>query len=140
MYFNINAKYYHFTYKNELYHSGTKLIFNGKCFLGQNETILNNQMVTWLYDQGGDVYFSDDVNTYTCKQWNFVKRIVQIVPDVGLSIPTEQKTEVYWTEDMVTKTLWYIIIMLVAVIFYERIGIWILATIIWYTSTFKKKN
>lgn len=140
MYFNANAKYDCFTYKNKLYYSGTKLIFNGKCFLGQNETILNNQMVTWLYDQGGDVYFNDDINTYTCKQWDFVKRIVRIVPDVALSTPTEQEAEIYWTEDMVTKTLWYIIIMLVAVIFYERIGIWIIATIIWYTSTFKKKN
>lgn len=140
MYFNPNAKYDSFTYKNELYYSGTKLIFNGKCFLGQNEIVLNNQMVTWLYNQGGNVYFSDNTNTYMCKQWDFDKRIVQMVIDTTASTTTEQKAEFYWTDDMVTKTIWYIIIMLVAVIFNDRIGIWILATIIWYASTFKNKK
>lgn len=139
MYFNPNAKWHSFTYKRTHYPSGTKVIYNGKCYLNDKEVILNNKIVTFLYDQDDRTYFQDNVNTYTCLLWEFSNRIVQIVVDKKPE-PVSQKTEIYWTNDMVTKTLWYIIIMLAAVIFKDCIGIWILATIIWYNSTFKKNK
>lgn len=155
MYFNPNAKWYSFTYKNTPYSSGTKLIYNGKCYLNEHEVVLNNRIVTYLYDQNNKTYFQDNDKIYTCLPWEFTKRIVNII--VGEKQEAEfcwtnnmivgekqtlakQETEFYWTNDMVVKTLWYIVIMLVAIIFKDCIGIWILATIIWYNSTFKKEK
>lgn len=139
MYFNPNVKWHSFTYKKTPYSSGTKLIYDGKCYLNDKEIRLNNKIVTYLYDQGNKRYFKDNNYIYTCLTWEFTDRIVKIIVDT--SPPQEnKKTEIYWTDDMVSKTLWYIIIMLVAVIFKDCIGIWIFATIIWYNSTFKKKK
>ena len=52
-------------------------------------------------------------------------------------IPSAKQKEIIWDDWMVAKTLWYIVIMVIATIFYGRIGIWILATIIWYLTTIK---
>ena len=138
MYINWDAKWYSFNYKNTPYPSGTKVVYNGRCCLNENEITLNNHVVTFLYDQGDKTYFKDNNNIYTCLLWEFSNHIVKIVVDKKPE-PVVQKTEIYWTNDMVAKTLWYIVIMVVAIIFKDCIGIWILATIIWYNSTFKKK-
>lgn len=148
MYYNLNGKCDYFTYKRQSYYCGTKLIYNGKCCIHDVETILNNKVVTYLYYENGKEHFQDNNNNiYTCPIWEFEKRIVKIVKDTAPTlkststfVPEKQQTEIYWTNDMVAKTLWYIIIMLAAVIFKDCIGIWILATIIWYNSTFKKKK
>lgn len=139
MYFNPNEKWYSFTYKNQSYSSGTKLIYNGKCYLNECEVVLDNQIVTYLYNQNNKTYFKDNSITYTCLPWEFTKRIVKIVVDTK-PVSAKEETEFYWTNDMVVKTIWYVIIMLAAVIFKDCIGIWILATIVWYNSTFKKKK
>lgn len=139
MYYNPNAKWCSFTYKDKPYSSGTKLIYNGKCYLNESEVILNNQIVTYLYNQNGKTYIKDGDKTYTCPSWEFTYKIVKIIVDANQP-PVIQKTEFYWTDDMVSKTLWYIIIMLVAVIFKDCIGIWIFATIVWYNSVFKNKK
>lgn len=147
MYFNPNTKWNYFTYKKETYLSGTNLIYNGECLLNEKVIMLNNVPVIWLYSQNGKDYFTNNGLIYTCPSWELNYRIVRIVPKVIIEETktenrqyiTKQNNEIYWTESMVTKTLWYIIIMLVAVFFNERIGIWIFATILWYTSTFKKK-
>ena len=141
MYVNQNAKWYSFTYKKTPYPTGTKLIYNGKCNLNECEIVLNNQIVTYLYRENGKVYIQDDNKIYTCPSWEFEKRIVKIVMETKvMPMPVKQETEFYWTNDMVAKTLWYIIIMLVAVIFNDCIGIWILATIVWYNSIFKDRK
>ena len=138
MYFGSNQKWYSFTYKNTPYPSGTKLIYNGRCHLNEVEIMLDNKIVVYLYNQNNKTYFTDNNNTYTCPPWEFTKRIVKIVIEPK-PVPINQKTEIYWTDDMVVKTLWYIVIMIAAVIFKDCIGIWIFATIVWYNSTFKNK-
>lgn len=135
-----STKYDGFIYKNVSYHSGTKAIFNGKCFINQTETTLINQPIVYLYTEKTDVYFQHEDIVYHCSSWDFKNRIVKIIADTN--IPTlSEKTEVfYWTDDMVTKTIWYVVIMAVGTLFYARIVIWILATIIWYSSTFKNNK
>ena len=129
-----------FVYQNQIYNSGTKLLYNGNCYVDNQEINLNNQVVTWLYAQNGDEYLSFNGAIYTCPSWKFKNQIVKIVDDTTTIIKSgNQKTEIYWTDSMVAKTLWYIIIMLAAVIFNGRVVIWILATIIWFTSTFNNK-
>jgi hypothetical protein len=143
MYFNPNTKWNYFTYKKETYLSGTNLIYNGECFLNEKVIMLNNVPVTWLYSQNGRDYFTSNGLIYACQSWELNYRIVKIISTTSLienrQCVTKQKGEFYWTEDMVTKTFWYIAIMIAGVFFHARIGIWIFATIIWYVSTFKKK-
>ena len=142
MYINFDAKCDYFTYKRDVYSPGTQVVYNGKCYINETETVLQNQIVTWLYCENGKHYFKRNGTIYTCPSWEFTNRIVKIAynPSKQSNVnKQEQNTEIYWTNSMVAKTLWYIIIMLAAVIFNDRIVIWILATIIWYTSTFKNK-
>ena len=146
MYHDPSIKTYNFLYKNTTYLSGTKLIYDGKCFLNNRLVILNNVMVTWLYYQYGNYHFEYNNQIYTCPTWEFNYRIVKIIPVItketnySNQTHTKKKKEIYWTEDMVAKTIWYILIMLVGVIFHARIYIWVFATIIWYISTFKNKK
>jgi hypothetical protein len=128
-----------FCWKNQPYYSGTTLVYKGKCFLEDKEIILNNEIVTFLYSKQY-AYFKDSNGViYTCPSWNFTYGIVYIINDPNKPKPIEKEPEFYWTDEMVTKTLWYIIIMLVATIFKDAIFIWIFATIIWYNSVFKNK-
>jgi hypothetical protein len=141
MYFpNSDGKYYKFYYRNKFYEAGTKFIYNGSCLSDGKEVFLNNQVCEYLYVENLTTYFKCNENIYTCKWEEFKWHICGIIEEKIEPPPIMQETVFYWTDEMVTKTIWYIVIMLAATIFYDRIGIWILATIVWYISTFKKKN
>jgi hypothetical protein len=141
MYFGEPKKrLYNFDYKGRFYNSGTKFIFNGKCLLDGEEVVLNDAICEYLYTENLLRHFKYNENIYTCRWEDFEWRIRGVIEDKVEQPVVQQKTEIYWTDDMVTKTIWYVVIMLAATLFYCRIGLWILATIIWYTSTFKKKN
>jgi antibiotic biosynthesis monooxygenase (ABM) superfamily enzyme len=125
-------------YNGKAYDAGTKFIYTGRCMLNQEETFLDRAVVSFMYSCGLDKYFTDGNNVYSCQKNEFDLHIVSIIIDENKSPPND-KTEIYWTDSMVTKTIWYIVVMLAAVLFNERIGIWIFATIIWYNSMFNKK-
>ena len=136
MYYNryniSDIKFTCFTYNKKSYPAGTKFIYNGKCISNGEVTILNNEAVSFMYGYKSNQYFQNESNIYMCPDNEFINNIVKI----GVESP---KQEFYWTDSMVVKTIWYIIVMLFAIIFKERIGIWIFATIVWYCSVFKKK-
>lgn len=139
IYMNEHTKIGTFSYKNKCYHNGTKILFNGKCILNGNEVFLNNVIVSFMYSQGKYKYIKYNNNVYMCPWQSFEKSIVKIVTDENKAPPVKAKEEFYWTDSMIAKTIWYVLIMLIATIFHERIGIWILATVVWYFSTFKNK-
>lgn len=144
MYIN-SSRYDGFIYNNISYHSGTKAIFNGKCFADKTEMTLINQPIVYLYTEKTNVYFQHNDIVYHCNSWDFKNRIVKIIVDTNIptttTTMTTNKTEVfYWTDDMITKTMWYVVIMIVATLFHARVALWILVTIIWYTSTFKNNQ
>jgi len=139
MYMSQNTKLKSFVYNKKVYQSGTNFIYNGKCILDKKEIYLSNAVVTYMYHCGQYQYFKDDNNVYVCIWQDFENNIVQIVTEENKAPPVKAKEEFYWTDSMVAKTIWYVIIMLVATVFHARIGIWILATVIWYFSTFKNK-
>ncbi len=138
MYMTHNWKVGCFTYNNKVYQAGTKVAYSGPCILNNNRIIVNNLLVSFMYYDGGYVYCQNGDDIYKFLNNEFEKNIVRIVTDYNKAPPVA-KEEFYWTDDMVTNTIWYVIIMLVGTIFYDRIAIWIIATIIWYFSTFKKK-
>lgn len=143
IYMNEHTKVSTFSYKNKCYHNGTKILFNGKCILNGNEVFLNNAIVSFMYSQDKYKYLKYNNNVYMCPCVNFETCVIKIVTDENKAPPikdlAKEKEEFYWTDSMVVKTIWYVIIMLAATIFHDRIGIWILATVIWYFSTFKNK-
>ena len=138
MYAVNNWKVASFTYNNKVYQAGTRVLYNGPCIVNNNRTVVNNVAMSFMYYDGEYVYCKNGDAVYSFTNEEFKKNIVRILLDENKA-PPETKSEFYWTDDMVTNTIWYIIIMLVGTIFYDRIAIWILATIIWYFSTFKKK-
>ena len=134
-----NSRYEGFLYKKISYASGTRVLFNGSCFLDDAEIVLTNQIATYMYTEKTKVYFRCNDLTYYCDMLDFEQRIVRIiVEECGHRLG--QETYIHWTDAMVTKTLWYIVVMLLAIIFNDRIGIWVFATMVWYISTFKSQK
>lgn len=130
-------KIYNFWYKNKQYHSGTEFIYSGYCQLNGKEVMLKRQRCIYLYCENYQtVYFRSNANIYTDDAFYFSYGIEQIIP-VENSVTNEQLY--YFTDDMFVNTIWYIVVMLVATIFNDRIAIWIFATTIYYLTTFHKK-
>lgn len=127
-----------FTYNNKVYQAGTQIVYSGPCIVNNNKLIVNNLIVSFMYYDGVYVYCQNEDNIYKFLNNEFRKNIIAIITDYNKA-PPNTSSEIYWTDDMVAKTIWYIIIMLIGAIFYDRIAIWIFATIVWYFSTFKKK-
>lgn len=127
-----------FTFNNKVYQAGTKVIYSGPCILNDNAIMVNNLAVNFMYYDGMYVFCKNGNTIYKFLGSDFDKNIVMVVAD-GNKSPPVTKEEFYWTDDMVINTIWYVIIMIISSLFYDRIGLWILATVIWYFSTFKKK-
>ena len=127
---------------NNVYHKGTKFKYTGLCHTENGDVTLNNATCTFLYADFDKYYFDYNNEVYFCDKnklaWNFRGFIQEYKAKPIQQQPTEEWTE--WTEDMIVKTMWYVLIMIVAILFKEVIGIWILATIVWYKSTFKKNK
>lgn len=140
MYFNPNNKWHSFTYKNQSYVSGTRVVYNGKCYLNECEVELNDKTVTFLYTQHNKTFFNDGDILLTCPSWEFSNRIITIIDPNSKTRSIQKENEFYWTDDMVIKTIWYVLIMLAAVVCNGRIFIWILSTMVWYDSVFNNKK
>lgn len=131
------VKFTWFKHNGKIYNSGTKLIFNGMCFVNGSMIFLNNKIVTFEYEKQYISYFKYNNIIYSCPCNEFSKKIVKILSNAKIANNTNKKPTFYWTDEKVSKTLWYIIIMAISIIFNDRIIIWIIATVIWYVSVFK---
>lgn len=129
---------YNFNYNKQFYPSGTKFIYKGIGIDNFGHSILlNNEEIIWKYYKNRNCYFLYNNKMYQCPFQKFKDGIIGLAHETTVNI-TPQKEEFYWTDEDVSKTIWYICIMLFAIIFHDRIFIWILATFIWYRSVFKK--
>ena len=137
-----------FEYKNKFYQSGTKVLFNGKCFLNDKEVYLSNVVVEFMYTDNGWVFKYNDriyiykYNKHTPELWQKQLEgcIMEIITDQSQTLHKQKTKEVIWTDGMVAATIWYVGVMLFATIFHARFGIWILATIIWRNYINKNKT
>ena len=140
-YFKPMDKIEYFDFWNRHNPTGTKFIFTGKCYVDGKEIELNNALCEFMHiDFKFIAYFKHNNAICSCTERDFKWGIRKLISEPKIPVVMQKEPEFYWTDDMVTKTIWYVIIMLVAVIFKECIGIWIFATLIWYNSTFKKKK
>ena len=150
----------YFVYNDVLYNKGTKVKFTGIIEKYHN-IVLNfvEEEIEFLRLQQNaccvwEAYIKYKDEVYWCTEKEFIDGIVSIgIPinqnrykrqedqkqiDTAKEYYTtyeEKPKEIIWDDWMVAKTLWYIFIMALATIFHGRIGIWILATYIWYTTT-----
>ncbi len=122
----------YFTYNGEKYGVGTEFWFTGLCYLRGSTVFLKNERCVFKYVSPGDsVVF--DVNGETA--WCSIRAFRNSI-HIGCETETESAhEELYLSEKSFNKLLWYIIIMVVGVIFYDRWLIWIGATIVFITTT-----
>ena len=108
-----------------------KIIIDGKPFVADsNETILSVARKNGV--EIPTLCFLKNLNEpASC-------RICVVEVEGARNLVTACSTKI--KDGMVVKTIWYVIIMLTAIIFNDSIGIWILATIVWYNSVFNKKK
>lgn len=125
---------YGFYYKGKEYGKDTKIIYNGVCNLNGEKVHLNNETLILRYFEGAHVCFEYKNKMYKSYVGDFFPCIV----DVTNESPKLTKKEVVWTDGMVTATLWYVVVMIGAIFMYDRISIWIIATIVW--RGYMKKN
>ena len=140
-YFKPSDKMNYFNFWNRQNETGTKFIFTGKCYVDGKEIELTNALCEFMHrDFKFIAYFKYNGMVCSCAEKDFIWGIRTLVIEPKITVATQKTQEFYWTDDMIIKTIWYVIIMLVAVIFKECIGIWIFATIVWYRSVFKNKE
>lgn len=134
-----DTKLYWFTYRDKMYQQGTLLIFNGECSADNQDVVLYNATVKFLYSQNGLTYFACDNQIYQCKQWDFKYRIIEIL-NTNMIGNKSVKVEKYMTDQQIICTVWYAIAMIIITLFKDRLYGWIMATIIyaWCTVSSKK--
>lgn len=124
-------------YGGRIYPKGTEFIYNGECLLNGTKVRFDNTHCTFLYRVKNQHYFQHKGQIYMSEDVRFPYCIVKIIPP-----PPEQqpKQEFIFTDEMLVNTIWYILIMLVAIMFKARWVIWICGTFIYYMTTFYNKK
>ena len=121
-----------FYHNGKQYGAGTEVLFTGLCYIkGQTVFLKNEKCIFKGIAQGSMVVFNVNEEEAWCDMLKFEKSIRL---DDGRDI-TETQEELYLSNKSFYKLLWYIIIMIVGVLFYDRWLIWIGATIVFIVTT-----
>ena len=121
---------YKFLYNQKFYPSKTKFIYTGMGYTTIKVKKFTNAEIEWCFYENMKFYFKYEGELYHCPCEQFKEGIVGLIQSEQTD-DTQKKKEVVWTDGMVAATIWYVIIMLFATIFNDRIGIWIISTIVW---------
>lgn len=127
---------YYFKYNNCNYPKGTEFIYNGECEADGVKVRFNNQVCRFLCLADGHRMFFETNGKVFHMEWPPQQKGIQIA---STPRPIEQ-SEFYFTDEMVTNTIWYIIVMLAGFILNDRILLWIFATTVYVKCTFFKGN
>lgn len=122
----------YFDYNGKQYGVGTEFLFTGLCYLRGSTVFLKNEKCVFKYIRpGASAVFDVNGEEAWCSERVFENSIC-FEDEMETSAPQE---ELYLSDKSFYKLLWYIIIMVVGVIFYDRWLIWIGATIVFITTT-----
>jgi hypothetical protein len=122
----------HFYHNGQKYGVGTEFWFTGMCYVMGNPVFLKDTKCIFRYiSPGSSAVFSVNGEEGWCSTLKFDKSIC--LWDERPIIEIQE--ELYLSKESFSKLLWYIIIMIVGVIFYDRWLIWIGATIVFITTT-----
>lgn len=131
----------YFVYKGKKYNSGTIIIIRWGCTFSR--TVMNAQATFIEHDLLNDQYVVEvygKEHLYSEKQFYSVLCMVVANNKVDTAKePKEYKIRNELSIDgLLIAWIWYIFIMVVGAIFYDRIGIWILASVIFFNYRNKK--
>ena len=122
----------YFYYNGQQYSFGTEFWITGLFYIRGSTVFLKNEKCTFKYALlGGSVVFDVNGEEAWCSE-SMLRKATLVECGMEISEPQE---ELYLSEKSFNKLLWYIIIMVVGVIFYDRWLIWIGATIVFITTT-----
>lgn len=125
----------YFYHNGQKYGTGTEFWFTGLCYIKGNTVFIKDEKCVFeCISPGGTAgmaVFYVNGEQAMCAVSAFRKSICLNYEKET----TESQEELYLSEKSFYKLLWYIIIMIVGVIFYDRWLIWIGATIVFFTTT-----
>lgn len=124
-----------FYYNGKQYGAGTEVLFTGLCYLRGSPIFLKNEKCVFkgVFPGGSSGLAVFDVNGE--EAWCSPRVFEASIRLCGEMEIIETQEELYLSKESFSKLLWYILIMVVGVIFYDRWLIWIGATIIFVTTT-----
>jgi hypothetical protein len=122
----------YFSYNGKQYGVGTEFLFTGLCYLRGSTVFLKNERCKFKYICPGDSAVFDVNGEVAWCSIRVFENSICFEDEMETSAPQE---ELYLSDKSFYKLLWYIIIMVVGVIFYDRWLIWIGATIVFVTTT-----
>ena len=126
----------YFVYNGEQYNSGTVIVM--KWFSYVSRRICDTNATFLYFDTKKNKYFVDIYGkTYEYTEEDFYKnfrRIYNQNKNIKQNIAPKEHTftEELSIDGLLIAWVWYIFIMLVGTIFYDRIGIWILTSVIFF--------
>ena len=125
----------YFYHNGQEYGVGTEFLFTGMCRMkGENVFLKDAKCIFKCIAPGGTagmaVFYVNEEKAMC--SWNTFRKSIRVGCEMEIKEPQE---ELYLSQESFSKLLWYIIIMVVGVIFYDRWLIWIGATIVFVTTT-----
>jgi hypothetical protein len=123
----------YFNHNGQKYGVGTEVWFTGMCYVMGNPVFLKDERCIFKHISliTGHTVFDVNGEEAWCGSRVFDKSIC-LWDERAIY---EVQEELYLSKESFSKLLWYIIIMVVGVIFYDRWLIWIGATIVFITIT-----
>ena len=126
----MKQEYFH--YNGKQYGVGTEFWFTGLCYLRGNTVFLKDEKCVFKYIRPGSTAV---FNVNGEEAWCSVRVFENSISIGDKKEIAEPQEELYLSKESFSKLLWYIIIMVVGVIFYDRWLIWIGATIVFVAIT-----
>jgi hypothetical protein len=137
------VKQNYFVYNGNRYYSGDKLVF--RRFSKVSRCLCDVNVVFLYYDTDDCKYYIEtygESHGYTSE--DFYKNIKSVYTDRVEVVETQNKsTDHTFLNELNIDSLfiawaWYIFIMVVGTIFYDRIGIWVFASVLFFNYRNKK--
>lgn len=123
----------YFYHNGQNYGVGTEFWFTGMCHIKGENVFLKDERCVFKYICMITGYAVFDVNGE--EAWCGSRTFRESICLEHERVTTEPQEELYLSTESFNKLLWYIIIMVVGVLFYDRLLIWVGATIVFVTTT-----
>lgn len=131
----------YFVYKGKKYNSGTTIIIWWTCTFAR--TVIRTNATFIEHDADNERYIVEIYGkNYTYSEDHFYRVLCTVVDNNKVNVSKAPKEHTFSDElsidGLLIAWIWYIFIMAVGIIFYDRIAIWILASVIFFNYRKKK--
>lgn len=131
----------YFIYKGKRYNSGTTIVIWWTC--SYIKSVMRTSATFVEHDLSNDQYVVDIYGKkYFYSKDHFFSVLCTVVDKEETNAPKAAKSHTFTDElnidGLLIAWIWYVFIMAIGVIFYDRIGIWILASVVFFNYRNKK--